>query len=185
MRYFFFSLIFLLISCQNREAIHADYKVLEGETINLSNELKANKLSVILFLSPECPLCQNYAPTIELIQESFSDKNVKFYGVISGEFYSRQEILKYKLHYGLQFPILLDPEINLADYLDAKMTPEVLVIDPNEKVLYQGAIDNWAISLGQKRIKATAHYLKDAIDNSLAGKTIDPSNTNVVGCFIE
>ena len=104
---------------------------------------------------------------------------------MSGEFYSRESILKYKLKYGIDMPILFDPKIRLADYLDATTTPEAVVINDKEKVVYMGAIDNWAISLGQKRLEATAHYLRDALANSLNDVKVNPSKTKAVGCFIE
>jgi len=151
----------------------------------LTESIKQNELSVLLFLSPECPLCQNYAPTIQKIQNTFSDKHVSFYGIVSGEFYSREDILKYKLKYGLDLPILLDPEIKLADHFNASITPEVVVLTNNTDVIYTGAIDNWAISLGQKRLQASAHYLNDALSNYLNGKKIAPMKTKAVGCFIE
>src|SRR5689334_5297764 len=35
---------------------------IDGSIVSL-NELKNNKASVIIFLSPDCPLCQNYSLT--------------------------------------------------------------------------------------------------------------------------
>lgn len=82
-------------------------------------------------------------------------------------------------------PILLDPKIKLADQLNATITPEAVVLTDRGNVIYTGAIDNWAISLGQKRLQATAHYLSDAIKNYLSGEEIAPTKTKAVGCFIE
>jgi len=175
----------LIISCSEEPLLDAEYKTLEEGSLRLNERLEKNDLSVLIFLSPECPLCQNYAPTIRDIQNKFSDKNVAFYGIVSGEFYSREDILRYKLKYALDFPILLDPEINLADQLKASITPEVVVLTANAEIIYRGAIDNWAISLGQKRLQASAHYLRDAISNYLDEKRISPTKTDAVGCFIE
>lgn len=158
---------------------------LDGVSVDLRKEIEKNELSVLLFLSPECPLCQNYAPTIQEIQNSFSDKEVEFFGIVSGDFYSRESILKYTLKYGIDMPILLDPEIKLADQLKAEITPEAVVLNDQGNIVYMGAIDNWAISLGQKRLQASAHYLTDALNNYLIGKKVEPTKTKAVGCFIE
>jgi len=184
-RYLTIVLAVLLISCSGDFALNTEYESLQGDKFRPVETFQENEINVLLFLSPECPLCQNYAPTIQEIQRSFSDRSVSFYGIVSGEFYSRKDILKYKLKYDLNFPILLDPEIKLAEELGASITPEAVVITANNKVIYTGAIDNWAISLGQKRIQASAHYLSDAIGNHLDGKKINPKKTEAVGCFIE
>ena len=81
--------------------------------------------------------------------------------------------------------MLFDPDFKLAHYYGATTTPEAVFIDKNGKLLYKGAIDNWAISLGKKRLEATAHYLRDAVENHLSGNVIDPKETKPVGCFIE
>ena len=175
----------LILSCSRESALDSEYKALESNPVHLRTQIEKRPLSVLLFLSPECPLCQNYAPTIQKIQDSFPEEKVKFFGIVSGEFYSRESILKYKLKYGIDMPILFDPKIRLADYLDATTTPEAVVINDKEKVVYIGAIDNWAISLGQKRLEATAHYLRDALANSLNDVKVNPSKTKAVGCFIE
>jgi thiol-disulfide isomerase/thioredoxin len=175
----------LLLSCSGENALNNRYKSLDDVSVHIQSEIEQNQLNVLLFLSPECPLCQNYAPTIQDIQNSFSDKKVKFFGIVSGDFYSRESILKYKLKYGIDMPILLDPEFKLADQLNAEITPEAVVLNNQGRTIYMGAIDNWAISLGQKRLEASAHYLSDALNNYLEGKKVEPSRTKAVGCFIE
>lgn len=165
--------------------MNSQYNSLEGSSVDIGKEIEKNQLSVLLFLSPECPLCQNYAPTIGKIRQSFSGREVDFFGIVSGDFYSRESILKYKLKYDIDMPILLDPEIKLADQMNAEITPEAVVLNAQGNIIYSGAIDNWAISLGQKRLEATAHYLSDALNNYLKGNEIEPSKTKAVGCFIE
>ncbi len=185
MRFSLLLLSILFISCSEESALDNRYEVLESKPINLKAEIQKNRLNVLLFISPECPLCQNYAPTIGDIQYSFTDQDVKFFGIVSGDFYSRKSILKYKLKYGINMPILLDQEIRLAEELKAQITPEAVVLNDRGSIVYMGAIDNWAISLGQKRLQATAHYLRDALSNYLNGKKVKPTKTEAVGCFIE
>ena len=117
--------------------------------------------------------------------KKYSNEIVKFYGVFPGKEYSPREIKKYLIRYELEFDSYLDPNFALTEFLGASITPEVFVIDKNGKTLYQGAFDNWAIDLGTKRNNITQHYLRDALDNSLAGMMIDPQKTKPVGCFIQ
>jgi len=139
----------------------------------------------LLFISPECPLCQNYSVTYSEIIQEFDTKNIGFYGVLSGNYFSRNQMSNFLKKYNLDLPIIVDPEFRLATYFEATVTPEVVLVNNLGDALYKGAIDNWAISLGQKRIKTTEFYLTNALNASIAGTAINPSYTKPVGCYIE
>ena len=106
-------------------------------------------------------------------------------GVVSGDFYSVSEVKIFLLKYKMDMPVIMDPEFLLARHYGAEITPEVHLLDREGNAVYRGAIDNWAISLGQKRPKVTRHYLADAVEAHLSGGNIDPAKTDAVGCYIE
>lgn len=153
--------------------------------INLGASLQSNENTVLIFLSPECPLCQNYTTTLKALKNNFESEETEFYGVLSGTYYPINQMNGFLIKYDLDLPIILDPDFALANGLDATITPEVVLLDKAGNVEYQGAIDNWAISLGQKRLKITRHYLKEALVARNTGGVIDPKKTEAVGCFIE
>ena len=111
--------------------------------------------------------------------------SLHFVGVVSGTYYPEEQISRFLVKYDLDLPVLLDPEFKLANAVDAKITPEVFYTAPGGEVLYNGAIDDWAISLGQKRINVQNDYLHDAIVTHQQRKEINPTRTKAVGCFIE
>lgn len=65
------------------------------------------------------------------------------------------------------------------------VTPEVVVMQSDGTIRYQGAIDNWYVALGKHRPEATHHYLQDALDTLLAGRDVAQPRTNAVGCLVE
>lgn len=140
---------------------------------------------VMVFISPECPLCQNYTRTMNLGHNEQKPNGINFLGVVSGTYITREEIAAFAKEYKTDFPIILDPEFVLSKSLNATITPEVIFFDSLSNVKYQGAIDNWAISLGQKRLNITAHYLNNALKNYLSGNEIAVPLTKPVGCYIE
>ena len=142
MRNLFFFVAFCFIQCSTQNPLELNYKLLEGTELNIQSAAETNAFTVLIFLSPECPLCQNYAPTINQIESEFESEGVSFIGIVSGNFYPREQILTYRLKYGIEFPIILDPEIGLAEKLNAEITPEIVVLDSKTQVVYQGAIDN-------------------------------------------
>ncbi|SHN77586.1 redoxin domain-containing protein [Chitinophaga sp. CF418] len=141
----------------------------------------AGKPVVYIFLSPECPLCKNYAPVLQGLQSKYKD--VQFYGIISGQTFTQREVAEYAKEYNITFPILMDTDKKVANYLNATVTPEALLIGNNGKEYYRGLIDDWVTGLGTKRIKATRKYLELAINNLLTGNEL-VSQTTPIGCLI-
>ena len=178
-------LSFFILSCANKPPLEINFEDTSGKTHTIVDYLENKNGMVMLFLTPECPLCQNYTVAMRKLEKDYSVKDIPFIGVISGNFYTKEEVRSYKLKYDLEMDILFDPEFKLSKFYGATTTPEAVFIDNVGKLKYMGAIDNWAISLGKKRLNTTEHYLSDALDNFLSGNKIDPERTKPVGCFIE
>jgi thiol-disulfide isomerase/thioredoxin len=186
MRFFWIIFIALTTSCSfdTEKSISA----IDLEAVSDSKpwtEIISNKYKVLYFLSPECPLSQNYTRTIIDLSQKFKYDSINFILIFPGKEYSQKEIRAFLIKYNLEFPSYLDPDFNLTKNLKAEITPEVFLIDEFNSVLYSGAIDNWAISLGQKRSVISANYLDDALQSVLKGEEITIQETKAVGCFIQ
>lgn len=177
-------LSFGFLSCTDAPPLKITFEDTDGATQMVSNYLDENGL-VMLFLSPECPLCQNYTVAIRSLQKEYAAKGIPFIGIVSGNFYTKEQVRRYQVKYNLEMDILFDPDFKLSEYYGATVTPEAAFLDKKGELKYRGAIDNWAISLGKKRLNTTEHYLSDALDNFLSGNKINPDETKPVGCFIE
>jgi peroxiredoxin len=158
------------------------------------NDLTNNKIAlsqfktsttVFIFLSPECPLCRNYSLRINELQHEFENDTLHFIGVVAGNFYPKQEINEYLVKHRMRLTVLLDPSFELTRALQASITPEVFVSVRGNTVAYSGAIDNWAIDLGQKRIETSEHYLRNALISLQQNEPVNPAKTKAIGCFIE
>ena len=147
--------------------------------------LKKNKVSVFIFLAPDCPLSQNYSLTLNNLSEQFKTNKIEIYGIISGNNFKKNEIQDYVSKYKIRFPVLLDTDFKLATYFNAEKTPEVFVVNPEQKILYRGAIDNWAADLGVHRSVISEQYLGDALNNIVHDSEVKIKETKAVGCFIE
>lgn len=176
-------LIFLLhlspSFCQElREIVLRD---LDGKVVRLSSFDK--KLRAVVFLSPECPLSRNYSLVLNQLREE-NKETTDIVGVFPGTSYLPKDYQAFREKYKIKFPLLTDSAKRLVGKLGAKVTPEVFLLDAHDKILYSGAIDNWAIDLGQKRSKATIHYLADAIASAVQGRPIALVSSKAVGCYI-
>ncbi|HEX8356732.1 MAG TPA: redoxin domain-containing protein, partial [Segetibacter sp.] len=111
-------------------------------------------------------------------------KNVEFYGIIPGKAYTAGEVKKYARETEIPFSLALDKTKTLSNYLQATVTPQVILLDANNVLLYKGAIDDLLSQLGKQRLKPTREFLKEAILQSLRNERVFIKRTKAVGCRI-
>jgi len=80
--------------------------------------------------------------------------------------------------------VLLDPNGKVGKLYGAKTTPHMFVIDPKGRLLYQGAIDSVA-SASLEDVKVATNYVRQALEESLAGKSVSVPMTEAYGCSVK
>ena len=155
----------------------------EGNNVDLEN-YKSSKAIVFIFLSPECPISQKYAITMENIHNKYAARDIKFFGVFSDDYADSSVASTFKKEYNIGFPMLLDKDYLIADLTDATITPEVCIIDSNGVLQYRGMIDNWFVALGKKRRVITKNYLDEALECISNNKEVEIPYNKAVGCFL-
>jgi hypothetical protein len=140
-------------------------------------------LRVVIFLSPECPLCQNYSLPLNALFKKYAGM-VQFTGIVPGKAYSAADVSAFTQKYHIGFPIYIDSAKTMSTSLKATVTPEVFLLGREKKVLYHGSIDNWIKDLGMQSARPTIFYLRDAIDQSLAHQLVRIPYNKPVGCLI-
>ncbi len=154
-----------------------------GKTRSLKEITASQNLLLFVFLSPECPLCKNYAPVLDSLQRQYSG-SIKVIGIVPGKTYATTVINTYARKYKIHFPLLIDPVKKLTTYLHAAATPEVILLTPQYELVYRGAIDNRVKQLGVKSWKATENYLSDAVSQYLQHAAVAIKRTKSIGCRI-
>jgi len=184
-------LVFLLAACTPHHEIKKEEHLfniplqdMRGSTIQFSSIVQS-KLFVIIFLSPECPICKGYSTTMRSLWSDFKNKDVQFAGVIPGTDFTNESIDEYRISYKIPFELFIDYQKELTNYLHATVTPQCFVTDTDGKILYCGKIDDYAVAPGVTKQQVTQHYLIDALNASLADKKINITKTEPAGCFIQ
>lgn len=177
-----------IVACNNKseeKSIAATgWQYYDGTNHEL-NDFNSYKGTIITFLAPECPLSENYTKTINDLEQNFKTEGFRFINVFSGKYHSREAIDSFLTAYQVAQVAIFDETFSLAQWLQATVTPEVFVVDSMGKVVYSGAIDNWAVDLGQKRQVTTAFYVRDVLTAIKNGATIPYTKTTAIGCFME
>ncbi len=156
-------------------------QTLDRQTYKLSALHK--KLIAVVFLSPECPLCQNYSLVLNRLQARFG-KDLAIAGIFPGKAVSLADCRAFREKYNIRFLLLSDTQKSLVKTLGARITPEVFLLDRERNILYHGAIDNWVVALGKQRSKATENYLEDGITGYLNREPVKVKEMKPIGCFI-
>ena len=159
-------LFFIIISCQ----------------YSFSYDFKEWK--IYFFLSPECPLCQSYSLEINNVQNQYKANGFHFIGVFSTE-YSTDSIQLFVKKYNLSLEILMDSSNTIINKYNATVTPQVIIVSDKDKIVYSGAIDNWAVSLGVKRTVITKKYLQENLNELIHNRKVKYSNNIPIGCIIQ
>lgn len=154
----------------------------QGKVVELTAE-RESKATVVCFLGAECPLARLYGPKLNEMQAAYAAQGVQFIGVNSNQQDSLEDVKQYVKRYEISFPMAKDYNNEVADRFHAVRTPEVFVLDQQLTVRYRGRIDNQYLP-GISRAETTTHDLKNALDQLLAGKPIEVSETKPNGCFI-
>ncbi len=141
-------------------------------------------LTVLIFVSIDCPVSNRYAPEIKRLHEEFSPRGVRFQLVYPNPLDAEAAITRHLREYGYPPIGRRDPDHALVNVAGATITPEAVVFDANQRAVYRGRIDNRFVELGRERPTATQHDLHNALTAVLAGKPVSPPQTQAVGCFI-
>jgi peroxiredoxin len=146
-------------------------------------EWNNSKLVVVAFMGTECPLANVYVPRLAELAARYESQGVAFIGINSNQQDSMTEITAHARRMEIPFPVLKDPDNEIADRFAAERTPEVFVLDADRVIRYRGRIDD-QYGVGFQRNQAGHNELADAIDQLLAGKPVSVPTTEAVGCII-
>lgn len=140
---------------------------------------------VLVFLGTQCPIANAVLPRLNELAANSRARNVEFFGVLSTPSVTRAEAKAHATEYSIQFPVLLDVTHELRTQLNATHSPHAFVLSPTGEVLYRGAIDDQFVAVGRSRGQVQRAFLKDAIADAAAGRTIRIAETEPVGCLLE
>lgn len=157
---------------------------LDGNTVHPFADDETQAI-VLIFISTDCPIANTYHPLLKELEREFRDNGIEFYLVHSTAGITAADARRHADDFDLTIPVILDGDQSLARRVEAKVTPEAIVLQRGgDEAVYRGKIDDLYEGYGKKRRTANKHYLKDALDQILTGKEISVSSTKPIGCYI-
>jgi peroxiredoxin len=161
-----------------------------GKTHSLSQY--KGKYVVLEWFNPECPFVKKHygSDNMQKLQQEYTGKGVVWLTIDSNAPGTEGNIAPDQAQKIMaswrtkQTALLLDPESKVARSYGAKNTPNMVVINPEGKIVYEGAIDSKATP-NPADIPNSTNYVKAALDESLAGKPVTTSHTKPYGCSVK
>jgi peroxiredoxin len=162
----------------------------KGKTHSLS-EYKG-KYVVLEWFNPECPFVKKHygGGNMQKLQEQYTGKGVAWLTIDSnapgteGNLSPEAAEKVASAWKTKQTALLLDPEGKAGRAYGAKNTPNIVIINPEGKIVYEGAIDSKA-SPNPADIPSSTNYVKVALDESLSGKPVSNPTTKPYGCSVK
>ena len=150
------------------------------------------KTVVLEWFNPGCPFVKKHyeSGNMQKLQEEFTGKGVVWLTIDSSAPFrqghltpeeANAKIAEWKMK---PSALLLDPEGKAGQIYGAKTTPHMFVINPDGKVIYQGAIDDKP-SNSPEAIASATNYVKVALEESMAGKSVTTASTKPYGCSVK
>lgn len=166
---------FSLKNVNNKNVSLADYKDAKG--------------FVVVFTCNTCPVAKAYQERIAALNATYAEKGYPVIAInpndadaVPAESFNKMQALAREKKF--TFPYLLDPDHVVTKQFGATRTPHVFILNKTaggNVVSYIGAID----SDPEDGNASKTDFVKNAVDDLLAGKQPVVSSTKAIGCSIK
>ena len=161
---------------------------INGKTIKLSDY--KGEIVVIESYNSDCPFCHNQYKTgaTQDLQKELTAKGVVWLMVdsVSPKNFSHRTPEQARAEWTaqkIQATAWIDDSSGVIGHLyGMKTTPHTFVIDARGTLVYDGAMDNQPDPVHDPR--TARNYVKEAVEELLAGKPIEVSQTKPYGCAV-
>lgn len=187
-----FLLLLIVISHQTVSAQNiTDFKLtnaVDNKEISLIDFADA-KAVVVVFTSNYCPYSKLYEDRITEFHEQYAKKGVRIILINPNDPTksandSMERMAKKSTDNNFKYPYLADGNQKVTKLFGARKTPEVFILKKSGtqfKILYHGAIDDNP----QVPQDVSNHYVTEALDEILSGKSVTTKTTRPTGCIIK
>ncbi|MGH8022292.1 MAG: redoxin domain-containing protein, partial [Limisphaerales bacterium] len=162
---------------------------INGKTVRLNDY--RGKIIVIESYNSDCPFCHNQYATgaMQALQRELTAKGVVWLLVNSvnprnpshrTDTQARSEMAREKMDVTAW---VADSSGAVGHLYDMKTTPDMYVIDKKGTLVYEGAIDNEPDPFHNPN--TARNYVREAVDDLLAGKPIAVTRTKPYGCSVK
>jgi peroxiredoxin len=162
----------------------------DGATHSLS-EFRG-KVVVLEWLNHDCPFVQKHygSGNMQALQKRYTGEDVVWLSVNSsapgkqGHSSAAQATELSKENGAAPTAVLLDPDGEVGKMYGARTTPHMYIVDPEGKLVYNGAIDDKPTT-DQADVEGAENYVVAALAEVMDGKQPEVQTTKPYGCSVK
>lgn len=144
----------------------------------------SKQFKVYVFFAEECPICIYMTNPLQEVAQKYWETS-HFYGVFPQQKSNFDSALEFKEKYELdQFEILIDSDQSITRNLQGTVTPEVVITNLEEEVLYRGRISNAYAAPGKMKHGKRTNELLQIMEKLKQGQRIPLPWKSAIGCYI-
>lgn len=155
---------------------------IDGQLISL--EVPQGGALAFVFLWTECPISNQFSPTLNRLSNDFQDQPVRLIGLFVDADKTDEEVAQHASDYALNFPITRQASVRLARRFGVGVVPSTVVFNDKGEIVYRGRISDLFYDLGKRRQVSRSSELRDAIQAILAGEKVAIPYVEAVGCTL-
>ena len=150
------------------------------------------KFVVLEWFNNDCPFVGKHygSGNMQRLQADYTARGVVWLTIVSsaagkqGHISPKQgdDIMKQRQSH--QTALLLDADGSVGRRYGAKTTPHLFIINPDGALIYAGGIDNIP-STDQADVPKATNYVRQALDEALAGKPVSVPEAKPYGCSVK
>ena len=147
----------------------------------------ADAATVVVFTCNHCPYALAWHERLADVARDYEGRGVRMLAINSNdaERYPRDSLAAMSVRVAAEpeawpMPYLHDESQRVAHEYGARTTPDVFVLDSAGRLVYRGAPDS-----DHEDRSLRASWLRDALDDLLAGSPVALAQTEPVGCSIK
>lgn len=169
-----------------------DFRAADSQGKTESLDQFKGKYVVLEWHNQGCPYTKKHyvSGNMQALQKEWTAKGVVWFTVISsapgeqGYVTAGEENAYLNKMHAAPTAALLDPQGKIGHLYDAKTTPQMVVIDPTGRIIYDGAIDSRPTP-DTEDIKGATNYVDEALSAAMAGKPVPTPYTRPYGCSVK
>jgi hypothetical protein len=152
-----------------------------GPSVDARQLVAGAPFTVIVFFSRDCHCLTQHDGRLRSLYAAYHPRGVAFAMVDPEVRASPEADAAEAAKREYPFPIFIDRGARLADALDAQYATYSVIVGADGRVLYRGGIDSDKTHLRDSAIP----YLRDALDDLLAGRPPRLADAKTLGCSLQ
>ncbi|HLK37044.1 MAG TPA: redoxin family protein [Polyangiaceae bacterium] len=152
-----------------------------GHSVGVRGLSELAPLTVLVFFSPDCDCLRAHEARLRTLAGAYAARGVQVFMVDSETRASRAKDAAEGKRRGYPFPILIDHGARVADAVGAEYASYAVVLDSSGRIRYRGGMDSDKLRLHDD----ATPYLRNALDDLLAGKEPRTPEGKALGCALQ